>query len=148
MSDENRQKRVKVLFRVPREDGGEEVESLWATPVEDGYQLDNIPFCASSIACGDIVATKSNDDGALEFESLVQESGHSTIRLWFANADDVKQVRDNLRVLGCTSELDLSRLVAVDIPPEVPYALVLPLLEAGKDEGVFEYEEACLAQDK
>ncbi len=52
-------------------------------------------------------------------------SGHSTIRLWFTSASDVPEVRDELKRIGCASELsDLPRLVAVDIPPGIAYANV------------------------
>ena len=48
--------------------------------------------------------------------------------------------------MGCPSELDLDRLVAVDIPPTVPYSDVRAYLEKNERLGVFEYEEGCLGQ--
>src|SRR5262249_8028073 len=122
--------------------------SLWALPHEDGYQIDNIPFYAREIADGDVVTAQRGPDGELWFDKLAKSSGHSTIRLWFARAEDVQRTRDELRALGCTSELsDLPRLVAVDVPPSVPYSLVRAKLEQGEQQGLFEFEEACLGQE-
>lgn len=138
---------VKVLFEIEDEDGSVEIESVWAVPVQNGYQIDNIPFYAKEVAYGDIVSAKPDEDGMLRFTALVTASGHSTIRLWFANEMDVTPVRDALRGMGCPSELDLSRLVAVDIPPSIPYESVHTYLDQQESAGIFEYEEACLGQE-
>jgi hypothetical protein len=140
-------KHVKVLFEVKNEDGTIEIESVWATPVPDGYKVDNIPFYARDVACNDVVAVKADEDGALRYAGLRVASGHSTIRLWFANEATVAPVREHLRTMGCSSELDLSRLVAVDVPPSVPYPGVRVYLDAQEAAGIFEYEEACLGQN-
>ena len=146
MTTSKSDKHVKVLFEVTGEDGTSEVESVWAVPVHGGHRLDNIPFYARGWALGDIVATTPDPDGLLRVTGLVSESGHSTLRLWFADAGDVQGVRDGLRGLGCASELDLSRLVAVDVPPDVPLAKVRIYLDPMEGHGVFELEEGCLAQ--
>lgn len=138
---------VKVLFEVENADGSVEIESVWAVPVENGYQIDNVPFYAKEVAYHDIVIAEPNEDGMLHFTGLVSASGHSTVRLWFANEADVAQVRDALRGMGCSSELDLSRLVAIDIPPSVPYERVRTYLDQQESAGIFEYEEACLGQE-
>jgi hypothetical protein len=142
--------RVKILFEYDGAIAGPpEVESVWAIPTADGFRLDNIPFFAREIAAEDIVSASVDADGMLRFSSLVSPSGHSTVRLWFAKGleADVQRVRQELRDLGCPSELSyLPRLVAVDIPPTVPYANVRELLDNYERRGVFEYEEACLGQ--
>lgn len=124
-----------------------EIESVWAFPVEGGYQIDNIPFYAREIALGDVVSTTKDIDGSLRFSSLVRPSGHSTVRLWFAKdrVEDVALVRQKLREMKCASEQsDLPRLVAIDIPPSVSYESALKLFVEGEKAGLFEYEEACL----
>lgn len=133
---------VKVLFNLENK----EVESVWARPVENGYQIDNIPFYAMEIACNDVVSVKSDKNGMLHYAGLVAASGHSTIRLWFANETDVGRIRNELRAMNCSSEMDLPRLVAVDIPPAVPYGNVRRYLDEQEAAGTFEYEEACLGQ--
>lgn len=144
MSQSNRH--VKILFELEPVDGRSETESVWALPDGPGFRLDNIPFYVRGVAAADIVNATIDAGGALRFKSLRRASGHSTIRLWFERAEDVPGVRTHLRRLGCPSELDLSRLVAVDIPPEVAYSGIKAYLEAKEAAGVFEYEEGCLAQ--
>jgi hypothetical protein len=139
---------VKILFKYDgATDDQYEIESIWAIPRSEGYELDNIPFYARLVALGDIVSATRGDDGELWYDGLVRPSGHSTVRLWFAHENDVQRTRDELRALGCLSELsELPRLVAVDIPPDIPYSLVKSKLDEGERGGRFEYEEACLAQ--
>jgi uncharacterized protein DUF4265 len=139
---------VKILFKYDGGTAGQyEVESMWALPHSDGYQLDNIPFYAREVASGDVVMARRGLAGELWYDRLVKPSGHSTIRLWFARPEDVQQTRDELRALGCPSELsELPRLVAIDVPPSVPYSSVKTKLEQGERAGLFEYEEACLGQ--
>ena len=141
--------RVKILFEYDSgTQGSTEVEAMWAIPVNDGLKLDNIPFYVREIALGDIVAAQATLDGMLQFKAMVMPSLHSTVRLWFAQGreSEVPRVREELRGLGCPSELsDLPRLVAVDIPPTVLYDVVRNILDIYETDGLIEYEEACLA---
>jgi len=137
---------VKVLFEIENEDGSIDIESVWAIPTEHGYRIDNIPFYAKGVACDDEIIAAPDEDGMLRFVELRSPAGHSTIRLWFANESDVQPVRDVLRKMGCSSELDLSRLVAVDVPPSVPYSRLRAYLEQQEATGLFEFEEACIGQ--
>ncbi|HEX8699276.1 MAG TPA: DUF4265 domain-containing protein [Myxococcaceae bacterium] len=137
--------RVKVRFPFKNSSGVSETETLWMIKRDAGYELDNIPFYVQELALGDIVAVHPDESGALWFSELVRASGHSTLHLWFAQEKDVEPVRAALRQLGCSSEgSDLPRLVAVDVPPEVPYEKVKDFLEQGERSGQFEYQEACL----
>lgn len=137
---------VKVLFEVDSSAGGTDLESMWAVPVESGYQIDNIPFYANGVANRDVVSAFRDDDGMLRYSGLVLASGHSTVRLWFATETDVGRIREALRTLGCSSEADSPRLLAVDIPPSVPYEKVRAFLEGLESAGVLEFEEACIGQ--
>ncbi len=81
---------AKLLFQIEATSPNEyDVESLWVIKVDEGYILDNIPFYAMEVACGDTVKARIDEDGALWFDGLVKASGHSTIRLWFAREEDV-----------------------------------------------------------
>lgn len=137
---------VKVAFEFERHDGSVEIETLWAVVTESGYQLDNIPFYATSVAWGDVVSAERESDGLLKYTGLICPSGHSTVRLLFNRSEDVQKVRDELRALGCGSELAWSRFVAVDVPPSVKYDRIRFYLEK-EGNGVYEYEEGCLGQD-
>lgn len=58
---------------------------------------------------------------------------------------DVEPVQQELIKMGCSWEgSDVRRLIAVDVPPEVPYGVVKAFLERGEAAGTFEYQEACL----
>ncbi|MDC3955764.1 DUF4265 domain-containing protein [Polyangium jinanense] len=144
MNEQPHPEHVKILFDVENEDGTVDLESLWAVPVSNGYRIDNIPFYARGVAYNDIVAATPDEGGMLRSSGLVTASGHSTVRLWFEEEGDVRVVRDHLRQMGCESELDLPRLVAVDIPPTVPYNDVRKFLDEQEAAGVLEYEEGCL----
>lgn len=138
---------VKMLFNVDNEDGTHDLESVWVVEVENGYRIDNIPFYVRGFAWGDVVSAERDERGDLVCKRLVAPSGHSTVRLWFADASEVHRVRDALRALGCDSELDGTRLVAVDIPPLVPYVKMQAYFAQNEKLGVFEYEEGCIGQD-
>jgi hypothetical protein len=137
---------TKIFFRVDESNEDVEIEGVWATPVANGYKIDNIPFCAKEIACDDVVLATPDEDGLLYFSGLASASGHSTIRLWFANEEDVNRIRNELAKMGCPSELDIPRLVAIDVPPFVPYRHIQDYLKQQEKLGIFEYEEACLGQ--
>jgi len=138
--------RAKLRFPFMNEAGRNETETMWAVRRDDGYEIDNIPFYAKELALGDVGSTETDPDGVPWFKTLVRPSGHSTVRLWFSNPNDVVRIRDDLKRMGCASEVsDQPRLVAVDIPPGVPYPSVKAFLDKGERDGTFEYQEACLA---
>jgi hypothetical protein len=140
---------AKIAFKLDLDDDGiQEVETLWAVPTEVGYRIDNIPFYVRGVAWGDIVSAIRDDDGLLNYVKVIVPSGHSTVRLWFASASDVQGVRDALRALGCGSELNRERLVAVDIPREVRYSEITAFLEEKESLGVLEYEEGCIGHER
>jgi hypothetical protein len=137
--------RLKLRFPFENSEGVGETETMWVIKRDDGYEIDNIPFYVTGLAAGDIVSAQPDASGVLWYSELVRPSGHSTIQLWFANQEDVASVRAALRQRGCGSEVsDLPRLVAVDVPPHVPYEDIKAFLEQGEHAGQFEYQEACL----
>jgi hypothetical protein len=118
---------------------------MWTLRRDDGYEIDNIPFYVKELALGDVVSAQADAEGALWFSRLVRPGRHSTIRLWFSNEHDVQPIRHELKRMGCASEVsDLPRLVAVDVPPNIPYEKVKVFLDQGEQAGIFEYQEACL----
>ena len=136
---------TKVRFVYENSDGGAETESMWAIERADGYEIDNIPFYAKSLAVGDLVAARRDENGLLWFASMIKPSGHTTIQVLFNREEDVAPFRALLRQMGCESEGgDMPELIAVDIPPAVKYEEVKKILDEGEHEGRFEYQEACL----
>jgi hypothetical protein len=122
MSD---RKQTKVVFRVVDEDGGVDVETLWATPVTpDEYELDNSPFYAYSVSWKDVVfAPMDPEEGRPVFQKVVRKSGHRTVRIIFeppvadGNESDVHLKK--LVAMGCSYEGSHHVLMSVDVPPQI-----------------------------
>ena len=76
---------AKVLFRVPNEDGGADVETLWAYDLgSDNYKLDNLPYYAYGVSCDDVVLAPFDEDEEFPtFQKVVSKSGNRTIRIIF-----------------------------------------------------------------
>ncbi|MCY1000133.1 DUF4265 domain-containing protein [Myxococcus sp. MISCRS1] len=133
----------KVVFYCTDSDGNPDVESMWTIPRADGYELDNIPFITRGYACGDVVSAEPEADGMLRCTGLVRASGHSTVQLLVTHPSDIPRIREELKRRGCDTEFGHG-LLAIDIPPEVPYASLKDYFEEGHRTGVFDYQEACL----
>lgn len=121
---------AKVLFRVPDSEGGDMVETLWATPLgDDRYKLDNSPFYAYGVSWEDVVfAPIDTQEGFPTFQSIVEKSGNRTVRIVFDqpvspdNASD--QVLQGLVELGCSYEGANPRYISINIPPGVELTTV------------------------
>ena len=142
---------VKVLFRIERDEDGyppEDAESVWAVPVEGGYQIDNVPFFVRDIALGDVVAAEPAQDGMLEFTGKVlRRSGHSTYRVLLREKreGDPERSIEELKSLGLDVEMDLDCLLAVDVPPHIPLGKIRTYFFDKIDSGEWEVQEAYRA---
>jgi hypothetical protein len=139
----------KVLFEHNNApEGGYDIESAWAIPLSDNsYKIDNILFYAPEYSLGDIVSVESRE-GELFVTGLVTESGHSTVRIIFNNAEDVKPTREFLKEFGCDSEIsEVPILISVDIPPIVSYSKIKEYLIKGEEQKLWSYEESCIAHN-
>ncbi|RZS74619.1 uncharacterized protein DUF4265 [Pseudobacter ginsenosidimutans] len=139
-------KHVKIYFEHNNTPEGKfGIESAWAIPDGEFYKLDNILFYAPEYSLGDVVSVE-NRNGELFVTGLIKESGHSTVRIIFYNADDIIKTRKFLEDLGCESEIsDIPTLLAVDIPTNVNYQIVKEALMQGEAMSKWGYEEACIA---
>jgi hypothetical protein len=142
--------RVKILFELEQDEDGyppASAETLWAIKTGDGlFKIDNIPFFVLGIAVNDIVAA-APEENIFRFEKVVRPSGHSTLRIVVYDAADVAAVRALFKQLGCSTELShLPRLLAVDVPSTVSLEELKQVLESGRHQDRWGYEEACLAQ--
>lgn len=118
-------------------------ERLWARLRGDDLVIESIPFFARGLSLGDTVAAIRVAPAIYEFDRLLAQGGHDTVRLLVAATDDVPAVRRDLRALGCPSELGpMSRLIAIDVPPGVDLDAVRAFLARGQSTGHFEVEEA------
>jgi hypothetical protein len=140
---------VKVVFRLERDENGYppfDQESVWAYDLGNGeYEIGNIPFYAQLLSCGHVVSARLYN-GELWAESLVRASGNSTARVFVKARNDVPPLRQRLRELGCSSELDnTGRLVAINVPPQVAFAIVQAVLREGEAQGRWGYEESAIS---
>lgn len=119
------QPEVKIVFRVPSEDGSYEVETLWATDLGgDDYKLDNSPFFAYGVSWEDVVhAPFDPEEGRPTFQRVVSKSGNRTIRVVFdppvETGNESDHVLQGLVALGCSYEGANSAYVSINIPPGV-----------------------------
>jgi len=141
---------VKVLFHLEQDEDGyppARVETLWAIEMGDGlYKIDNIPFFVTGIAVEDIVSA-GPEAGMLVYKEVVHPSGHGTFRVVVYDHDEVPGVRGLFKQLGCSTEQShLRGLIAVNVPPSVPWDDLKRVLDTGRAQDRWDYEEACLAR--
>lgn len=110
-------------------------ENIWALPLGDGtYRLENPPFFIYDISLSDVVAALPDEEGVLQFLSVVRHSGNRTVR---ARSDD--SLKDpgfrstllaNLRGFGCQTEEHRDTLLSINVPPEIEINKVTSYLTA------------------
>jgi hypothetical protein len=140
--------RVKIVFPLEKDIDDyppDDYESLWAIPKGgEAYEIDNIPFFVSNIALGDIVRA-IEVKGELIFDKIIQRSGNSTLRVYVFNSNEKGILRNNLRLLGCSTEgSHIDRLFSVNIPKSIDRPMVIEYLKREEQSGTLEYEEACI----
>jgi hypothetical protein len=136
---------TKMIFEVDVDDGVE-IETMWVEPEGGGYRIKNIPFYATSLAFDDLVRASTDPDGMLRFEELISASGHSTLRIVLHDPAARASVLKVLRELGCGAEgADIECLIAIDVPPETSWRAVTAHLAQLRQDGILDYEEACIA---
>ena len=120
-------------------------EGLWCTVNENGtFRVDNIPFYVPGLALGDTVSAEE-EDGVLFGTGVVEQAGHSTIRIAFFDDSVVDAVRRTLQAMGCAWEsMKGGTFTTVDVPPAVVYADVLAFLSTLADADELDYEESCI----
>ncbi len=143
----------KVAFHLVQDEEGYPpvtVETVWAKRIgENLYELDNTPFFATGVAWKDIVRVRQAEDGELLFEDVVESSGHSTMRVIISDVTKTPSIKEHLAALGCTWEQShIEGLIAVDVPPTTDLRRVRDFLRQGRAEDLWDYEEACLAQQE
>ncbi|KAA8996315.1 DUF4265 domain-containing protein [Stenotrophomonas cyclobalanopsidis] len=134
---------IKVRFEL--DDGGVEVMHARALS-NDVFVLDNIPFYAYGVSCGDVVTVRCIDDG-LVFVAVAERGGHSTYRVKMAASamhDTFLARWAELERLGCSyegSNVNNRLLYALDVPPGAPLNKIYKILEQGEADGVWDFEE-------
>lgn len=139
---------AKVLFRVPSHDPDDDtavVESLWAFDLgEDRYKLDNLPYFAYSVSCGDTVYAPFDEyEGFPAFREVVVKSGNRTVRLYFdqpfEEGNETDSVLCSLLELGCEYEGASKHFFCLNIPPTAAFDAVVEFLIESQIQ--FEYAD-------
>lgn len=113
---------AKVLFRVPNDDGGADVETLWAYDLgSDNYKLDNLPFYAYGVSCDDVVFAPFDEDEQFPtFQKVVSKSGNRTIRIIFdiplESGNESEALVNRLVTMGCDFEGANKKYIVINIP--------------------------------
>jgi|SRR6476619_4991884 len=110
------------------------VETLWAHPLgNDLYRLDNYPWYAYRVSCGDIIEARPSEPGDFrELVRVVEKSGNRTLRLSLTppadKASESQAILDRLRELGCEYEGANPGYFAINLPPPVNLHVVRDFL--------------------
>jgi len=117
---------VKLRLKAP--DGT--VETPWAVDLGEGlYRLDNIPFFAYGVSADVVIQAAPEDDGYLAFSKLVTRSGNRTLRIAFKDkVTKTEPLLIRLSEIGVGWEGAFSKLIALNVPPEVDLDRVVDLL--------------------
>lgn len=118
-------------------------ESLWAKHLgDDLYEIQNIPFCAYGLNCGDVVrATPDAPDQSPEVREVVRRSGNRTLRVTF-NVDKERQTPylETIESMGAWIERADSDFICINVPPAASYEKVRDYLAQEEANGSLEYE--------
>lgn len=120
-------------------------ESIWARSLgNDLYEIQNIPFCAYGLNCGDVVrAVASSADLKPEVQAVVRRSGNQTVRISFCDElskEDQAPHLEALRAMGADVERANAQFVCLNVPPDAGYQSLCDRLAALEAEGVLEFE--------
>ena len=131
MNKMKKDKHIKVLFHLEQDEDGYppfSIEGLWCKKASnDTYIVDNVPFYTYGISLGDEICV-TEEDGEYHFQSIVNPSGNSTLRVHF-NDKRMQMVRDKLLDMGCKVEIsNLSSFVSINVPQEVSLKVVEDVL--------------------
>jgi hypothetical protein len=147
----------KVHVRLAVEDGWPPVafEELEARPLGDHrYQLMSPPAFAEQLAIGDVVSVEQHEAPApapeqVWVDSVIESSGHSTVRVVFfqaAGQESEEGLRRDLEGLGVrVYETGFQGLIAVDIPGEVDYRSVREVLGEGESRELWDFDEGAIS---
>jgi len=121
-------------------------EGLWASPLSEGrYRIENTPWFAQNLAAHDVVEAVEHE-GARWVVRKAQWSGHLTVRVAHGDSAAVLDAFADLGVRG-ESAPPAYPIVALDIPPEADFRAIVGRLRAGKADGNWDFEEACVSTE-
>ena len=118
-------------------------ESLWAKSLgNDLYEIQNVPFCAYGLNCGDIVRAIAAEPGLKpEILEVVSRSGNETLRVSFSIEKELQApIVEAIEATGAWVERANPTFICINIPPTVDVAVVRDYLDQQEAENVLQYE--------
>lgn len=141
----------KITFRYYSDVLEEDVtETMWAEELESEegiFSLNSIPFYGPLIAPGDIFHAEYNKDSEeMIFTEVIESSGNSVVQVIVMKEDyDKEELREELKKLGCESEVLNDKFFVVAIPEDVNYLTIKENLESKEIEELISYAEPVLS---
>jgi hypothetical protein len=112
-------------------------ESVWATPVDDLYEILSVPLFTPNLGRGDLIAAVQAQGEMLEYLKLVESAGHETLVGAADEAADLVYAMGALTALGAYVEpAPEQRLLGIDIAPEVEAGPLHAWLDRAEAEGL------------
>jgi hypothetical protein len=113
----------------------------------DRVRLPSAPWAALNAAKGDIFRVQRKEDGQLWVQEKLEASGYCAIRVVLAPEGPlgpldagVEAILDKFTALGVTGS-GMFGLAVIDVPPDADLYLVRQLLDTGKRDGWWDYDE-------
>lgn len=122
-------------------------EEIWASRLgSDTFRLEASPTFVSGLSYRDIVHVVSADD-RWYVDSVVESAGHSTLRVILFTDEAHDRLLEAGRRSGCdVDHTEIAGLFAIDVAPSQSLHDLVSLLDEGQGEGLWDYEEANLAE--
>src|ERR1700758_2257100 len=109
---------ISLVYEV---DGEYKFENVYAEKVGEYYQLKGIPAFANNVAYDDIISAEY-EAGHLFFDELIQQSGHSVVKVVISKPDYSANIYSDLISFGVNiNYLHNNQYLVVDVPPDVTY---------------------------
>lgn len=127
------------------------VETMWAEIIDEKngiYKLDNIPFYGPLIASGDEFYAEFDDlEQMLTYRRTTKCSGNSIVLVSITSEGlDKEIIRDQFKLLNCTSEGANDAYFSMKILEATDYAAIKNILDEYEQGGILAYAEPCLSE--
>jgi hypothetical protein len=121
-------------------------EWLWAEQVaESAFRLTTSPTFAKGLSLFDVVHAVLYD-GRWFIDSVIESSGHSTLRVVLFDDKWHERLHEMGAQFGCAVEhTEIPGYFAIDVPPDGEYDGLLDALRKGAAAGAWDFDEAAIA---
>lgn len=135
------------VLAVMKINGSWHTERLICKKKNEHFELVKPPFQIKHLAVGDLIkAEYVEEDGAYFIEHKIESAGNSTVQLQCTKRQSLIQAKKQLGEMGCECEVSYpKKRVAVNVPKEVDFCNIRLLLDMGKGDNRWEFEEACVS---